>query len=248
MGAMHAFLDQFHAFLALWFNHIDQWGYWGIILLMAMESSIFPVPSEVVIPPAAFYIGKGEMSFWGIVLAGTIGSYLGSTITYWISRWLGRAVVLRWGKYFFISEQKLEMAEHWMHRYEAGGIFFARLLPVIRHLISIPAGIVRMNFGMFSLMTTVGAFLWCVVLAWLGTEAYKANPNLINDSKEMVQFIKHQSHWIVIGVAALAGLYFVVLKLTAKPGKACCCAEPVEQLFIFTQRRKGAKRGPRSHA
>jgi membrane protein DedA with SNARE-associated domain len=217
-----------HALIATWFGWVNHWGYLGIILLMAMESSIFPVPSEVVIPPAAFLIAQGKMSFWGVVGAGTLGSYLGSAITYGISRWLGRVVVVRWGKYFFISEAKLAMAEHWMHRYEAGGIFFARLLPVIRHLISIPAGIVRMGFGMFSLMTIIGSFIWCVVLAWLGAKAQQLQPDLINDPQGLIHFIKGQSHWIVGGILLLAALYFVVLKLTAKPEKPVCCGEPVE--------------------
>jgi len=129
-------------------------------------------------------------------------------------------VIVRWGKYFFISEEKLERSEVWMRRYEASGIFFARLLPVIRHLISIPAGIVRMKFGMFSLMTTVGSFVWCVVLAWLGQAAYKAEPNLINDPAKMVSFMKEQSFWIVVGILALAALYFLMLKMTAKKSDA----------------------------
>jgi len=217
-----------HALIVFWFGLVNQWGYPGIILLMAMESSIFPVPSEVVIPPAAFWIAEGRMSFWGVVLAGTFGSYLGSSITYGVSRWLGRVVVVRWGKYFFISEHKLALAEHWMHRYEAGGIFFARLLPVIRHLISIPAGIVRMRFSVFSLMTIVGSFFWCVVLAWLGAKAQQVQPDLINDPQGLIHFIKGQSHWIIGGIAVLAVLYFLVLKLTAKPEKPACCSEPVE--------------------
>ncbi|MCX6968438.1 MAG: DedA family protein [Verrucomicrobia bacterium] len=217
-----------HALIVLWFGWVNRWGYLGIILLMAMESSIFPVPSEVVVPPAAFLVAQGKMSFWGVVLAGTVGSYLGSAITYWVARWLGRAVVVRWGKYFFVSEEKLERAEHWMHRYEAGGIFFARLLPVIRHLISIPAGIVRMGFGMFSLMTVIGSFLWCVVLAWLGAEAQRVQPNLIHDPQGLITFIKGQSHWIVLGILVLAVLYFLVLKLTAKPASPAPCAEPAE--------------------
>jgi len=222
----------------LWFGWVTQWGCLGVILLMAMESSIFPVPSEVVIPPAAFLIAGHKMTlwggssaavgFWGVVLAGTLGSYLGSAITYGFARWLGRVVVVRWGKYFFISEKKLEMAEHWMHRYEAGGIFFARLLPVVRHLISIPAGIVRMDFKTFSFMTVVGSFLWCWVLAWLGVEAQRLHPNLINDPQGLITFIKGESHKIIGGIAALAGLYFLVLRLTAKPEKPCCCTEPVE--------------------
>jgi hypothetical protein len=91
------------------------------------------------------------------VAAGTFGSWLGSTLSYWVSRWLGRVIVVNYGKYFLVTEAKLAMAERWVHRYEAGGIFFARLLPVIRHLISIPAGLVQMRFGLFSLMTILGA-------------------------------------------------------------------------------------------
>jgi len=125
--------------------------------------------------------------------------------------------VLRFGKYFLISEKKLELAEHWMERYEAGGVFFARLLPVIRHLISIPAGIVRMKFGIFSATTVVGSFIWCLELAYLGQRAQVVQPDLINNPEAMIHFIKSQSVYIVLGVVVLAGLYFLVLKLTAKP-------------------------------
>lgn len=224
----YSLLDVFHTLLAGWFHIIDQWGYWGIIVLMAMESSILPVPAEMVIPPAAFLISGGKMNFWGIIFAGTFGSYFGAAINYWVARWLGRVVIVRWGKYFFISEHKLLMAEQWMRRYEAGGIFFARLLPVVRHLISIPAGIVRMGFGMFSLMTVTGAFIWCWVLAWLGKLAHESNPNMINDTAAMSLFLKERLHWIILGIAILAALYFLVLKLTAKPQKECCHGEPAE--------------------
>ena len=213
---MHGLVQFFHHLVVVWFGWVRDGGYPAIVLLMAMESSIFPVPSEVVIPPAAFYIAEGKMSFWGVVIAGTVGSWIGAAITYWVSRSLGRLVVVRYGKYFFIPEAKLEMAERWMQRYEAGGIFFARLLPVIRHLISIPAGIVRMGFGMFSAMTVVGSFLWCLVLAWLGDLARQKNPGLLNDPAELVKFIKSQSHGVVLAIVVLAVLYFIVLKLTAK--------------------------------
>ncbi len=206
-----------HSLIVTWFNWVHDWNYLGIVILMAMESSIFPVPSEIVIPPAAFFIAEGKMSFWGVVLAGTVGSYLGAAITYWISRWVGRAVVVSFGKYFFISEKKLEMSERWMHRYEAGGIFFARLLPVIRHLISIPAGIVKMGFGMFSAMTVLGSFLWVLVLAYLGQKAQQMRPDLIKDPMAMIAFIKDQSHGIILGILVMCALYFVVVKLTSKP-------------------------------
>ena len=105
---MHEFL---HHLIEVWFGWVQNWGYWGIILLMAMESSIFPVPSEVVIPPAAFLAAQGEMNFWGVVIAGTVGSYLGSAITYLVSRAVGRPLVLRYGRYFFLSPEKLARAE-----------------------------------------------------------------------------------------------------------------------------------------
>ena len=137
-------------------------------------------------------------------------------ISYWISLWVGRAFLLRFGKYFFIGPDKLERAEVWLQRYEAGGVFFARLLPVIRHLISIPAGIVRMNFWVFSLVTITGSAIWCSVLAYLGMKAYRVQPNLIDDPDGLVQLMKAQSHWIVLFAAVLAVLYILVLRLSAK--------------------------------
>lgn len=204
-----------HHLLQTWFHWVEQGGYAGIIILMAMESSIFPVPSEVVVPPAAFWAAKGSMNFWGVVAAGTFGSWLGAAATYWVSRWLGRVVVVRWGKYFFISPEKLARAERWVHRYEAGGIFFARLLPVVRHLISIPAGVIRMDFGTFSLMTVVGSAIWCWVLAYFGVKAYEVEPTLIDDPAALVHFIKSQCLWIVGVIAGLTALYVLVMRLTA---------------------------------
>jgi membrane protein DedA with SNARE-associated domain len=205
-----------HHLIEIWFGWVLNGGYLGIIVLMAMESSIFPVPSEIVIPPAAFLAARGDLSFTGVILAGTLGSYLGSAITYWVSRVVGRPVIQRFGKFFFVGSDKLERAEVWLERYEAGGVFFARLLPVIRHLISIPAGIIRMNFWMFSLVTIVGSALWCAVLAYLGDKAYRAQPDLISNPEGLVQLIKAQSHWIVLFVGLLAILYLLVLRLTAK--------------------------------
>lgn len=205
-----------HHLIEIWFGWVLSGGYLGIIALMAMESSIFPVPSEIVIPPAAFLAARGDLSFTGVILAGTIGSYLGAAITYWISRGVGRAVIARYGKFFFVSDDKLERAEIWLERYEGGGVFFARLLPVIRHLISIPAGIIRMNFWVFSAVTILGSALWCAVLAYLGEKAYRAQPDLLNNPEGLMHLIKTQSHWIVIFVAVLAVLYLLVLRLSAR--------------------------------
>lgn len=208
-----------HHLVEIWFNWVRGGGYWIIIFLMALESSIVPVPSEIVIPPAAFLAARGEMSFAGVVLAGTFGSYIGSALSYWVSYALGRPIIARYGKFFFLPEEKVARAEIWLARYEAGGIFFARLLPVIRHLISIPAGIVRMNFAAFSVMTVLGAGIWCSVLAYLGNKMYQVQPRLFDaqDPDAMVKFIKGQSFGIVVAAAVLAGLYFLMLRLTAKP-------------------------------
>ncbi|MBA3272801.1 MAG: DedA family protein [Chthoniobacterales bacterium] len=205
-----------HQFIEIWFSWVLNWGYVGIIILMAMESSIFPVPSEVVIPPAAFLAAQGHLSFTGVVIAGTVGSYLGSAITYWVSRAVGRPLIMRYGKYFLMSPDKITRAEVWLARYEAGGIFFARLLPVIRHLISIPAGIVRMNFLVFSIVTIVGSAIWCYILALLGAKAHAVQPDLINNPDAMIHFIKSQSLWIIAIVVVFTGLYFVMMRLSAR--------------------------------
>ena len=208
-----------HDLIHSWFHWVEQGGYWAIIVLMAMESSIFPVPSEVVMPPAAFLAAQGKMNLWGVILAGTFGSWVGSAITYWVARGLEQVFFKKWGKLFFITEEKIKRAEHFVHRYEAAGIFFARLLPVVRHLISIPAGILRMGFGMFSLMTVLGAFVWCAILSWYGQGVFQRNPQLMDNPTELVHAIKHESIWIVGGVLIIGTLYFLMLKLTAGKGE-----------------------------
>jgi membrane protein DedA with SNARE-associated domain len=205
--------DNMHHLLETWFHWVLTGGYVGIIVLMAMESSIFPVPSEIVIPPAAFLAAQGKLSFTGVVLAGVLGSYLGSAITYWASRLIGRPLIVKYGRFVLVTPKKLEQAEQWLARYEAGGVFFARLLPVVRHLISIPAGIVRMNFGLFSLVTIAGSALWCWILAYLGDKAYRLEPELLTSPDALVRFIHGQSKGILLVVALFAALYMLSLRL-----------------------------------
>ena len=209
-----------------WFHWVHEWGYGGVIVLMAMESSIFPVPSELVVPPAAILAaqGGGNMTVTGVVLAGTFGSWLGSAITYWVALVVGRPMVMRFGKYFLMPEDKVLRAERFMHRYEAGGIFFARLLPVIRHLISIPAGIIRMGFVKFSVLTVVGSALWCGVLAGLGRKvgaqldsqqlaALKLGQGV--DLIHLIHAVKAEGLWITLAIVVVGVLYFVAMRLTA---------------------------------
>ncbi|MCL4778348.1 MAG: DedA family protein [Gammaproteobacteria bacterium] len=151
---------------------LETGGYWLVALLMAMESSIIPLPSEVVIPPAAHIAHTtGSMSLAGVVVAGTLGSWLGAAVMYWASRLIGRPLLMRFGRYLLITPAKIEGAEHWANHYGEVGVFISRLLPVVRHLIGIPAGVVRMNFLYYSAATLVGSAIWCSVLAWLGVTA-----------------------------------------------------------------------------
>jgi membrane protein DedA with SNARE-associated domain len=172
----------FQPLLDWYLRSLETGGYWLVALLMAIESSIVPLPSEVVIPPAAHLAWSGDgfrflgfhFTGWpaqiGLVIAGAVGSWVGATAMYWASRFAGRPLVLRYGKYFFISPEKIEGAERWAAHYGAFGIFASRLLPVVRHLIGIPAGIVRMDYKIFSLYTLAGSAAWCAVLCWLGVK------------------------------------------------------------------------------
>lgn len=210
--------------IEIWFRWVHEWGYGGVVILMAMESSIFPVPSELVIPPAAILAAQGgKMSVLGVIIAGTFGSWMGSAITYWVALVVGRPVVMKFGKYFLLPSDKVERAERFMHRYEGGGIFFARLLPVIRHLISIPAGMIRMGFLKFSILTIVGAAIWCWVLAVLGQKVGAKLPasQMLAlqkgdgvDLTHLIHAVKHEAIWIVGVVVAICILYFVMQRLT----------------------------------
>lgn len=161
--------EWFQALSAWYLAALDSGGYLLVALLMALESSIVPLPSEVVIPPAAHLaVTRGSMTVAGVVIAGTLGSWVGASIMYWAARVIGRPLALRYGKYLLLTPRKIADAELWVHRFGLFGVFGARLLLVIRHLIGIPAGILRMKFLHYSAATLAGSAIWCGVLAWLG--------------------------------------------------------------------------------
>lgn len=197
-------------------QYVEAWGYWGVVIFMAMESSIIPVPSEVVVPPAAIVASQegADMSFWGVVLAGTVGSYIGSVVMYVCALLLGRPLVLRFGKYFFMPQHKVEKAELFMQKYSSAGIFFARFLPVIRHLISIPAGMARVNFLSFSIATITGSAIWCWVLAWFGDKVGSEHPGIMKSPQALIEAVKAESHLVVLGVVLLMVLYAIMKFLT----------------------------------
>jgi membrane protein DedA with SNARE-associated domain len=151
-------------------NALESGGYFVVGLLMTMESSVLPLPSESIIPLAASWSHSGKIPIGipGIVLAGALGSWLGATIVYWLARLAGRPLLMRYGRYLLITPEKIERGERWSAHYGAAGVFVARLLPGARQLVGIPAGIARMNYLTFSLFTLLGAAIWCSVLCWLG--------------------------------------------------------------------------------
>ena len=205
-----------HHLIQIWSECVVTGGYLGIIVLMAMGSTPVPVPAEVVVPPAAFLAAQGRLSLAGVILASTLGAYLGAAVMYWLSRWLGRPLVARFGRFILFPPKKLEEAEHWLARYEAGGIFFSRLLPGIRHLISIPAGIVRMNFTTFSVMTAIGSGISCSILAYLGVRAQRVAPDLLQNPDAFAQFIRGQSKWLLLIILAFAALYVFSMWLSKR--------------------------------
>jgi membrane protein DedA with SNARE-associated domain len=195
-----------HQFSDWYLSVLAQGGYWLIGALMAMESTVVPIPSEVIIPPAAYLAHtQGQLSLAGVVAAGTLGSWVGAAIMYWGARWLGRPMVMRLGPYVGLAAAKLTLAEAWAARYGWPGIFFSRLLPVIRHLIGIPAGILRMDFRWYSAATLGGSLIWTSVLAWLG--------RTVGQHPELLQGSLHRFFLLVLALAAaLAALYYLFVK------------------------------------
>ena len=158
-------LDELIAWLI---ETVFRMGYPGLVVLMAIESSIFPLPSELVIPPAGALVAQGRMSAALVVAAGTAGSILGALANYGLAAWLGRPLLHRYSRYFLVREASLVRAEAFFLRHGEIGTFVGRLVPVIRHLISLPAGIARMHLGRFVTYTGLGAAVWCSVLTWIG--------------------------------------------------------------------------------
>ncbi len=143
-------------------------GYPGIIALMALESSILPVPSELVMPPAGYWAAKGQMSFPLALLCGVVGSVLGALANYYGAQLIGRPLIQRYGRYVLLSEKNLLRSERFFAQHGEISTLIGRLFPVIRHVISIPAGLHRMPLPKFILYTAAGAAVWCAILTWIG--------------------------------------------------------------------------------
>jgi membrane protein DedA with SNARE-associated domain len=190
--------------LADWYSHaLQSWGAPAIGLMMALESTILPIPSELVIPPAAYwaYTGHIPVSITSIIIAGILGSWIGASLMYWGARLAGRPLVLRYGRFFLVPADKVEKAERWSSHYGGMSIFISRLLPVVRHLIGIPAGIVRLNYWKFSLFTILGSGIWCGVLCYVGIKAGQ-------DDRLMRGELHRVTLWLGGAMLVLGALYY----------------------------------------
>jgi len=197
-GLVHWLLDRFR-----------ELGYPGIVVLMAIESSFLPLPSELVMPPAGYLAAKGEMSFTVAVACGALGSVLGALVNYALAHWLGRPFIRRLGRYVWISEKSLERSERYFADHGEISTFMGRLLPVVRHLISIPAGLARMNLAKFVTFTALGSLVWCAILTWIGWFLGRKEDVILTVLDEQAQTYAGRAVLILLPVLALATAVYV---------------------------------------
>lgn len=194
---------------------LDNLNYWTITLLMAIESSFIPFPSEVVVPPAAYKAAAtGELNVWLVVFFATVGALIGAYVNYFLALWLGKPIVYKFansriGHMCLLDEQKVVTAENFFIRYGVAATLIGRLVPAVRQLISIPAGLARMNLAKFTLFTAIGAGLWNGVLAAMGyyLEAVVPEEQLVATVTEY----SHEIGYAIIAVVTLA-LAFIIYK------------------------------------
>ncbi len=190
----------------------EKTSYFGIFILMVIESSFIPFPSEIVIPPAAYLASKGKLSFIGVILSGTLGSLAGALLNYYLALKLGRPafqhLVKKYGKYILLTEYSLQKVDHFWNNHGTFSTFIGRLLPGIRQIISLPAGFTRMSLFLFCLYTTFGVLIWVTFLAFCGY-FFGKNENLLKE------YLK-QGSYIIALLAILVTFLYVVLKTKFK--------------------------------
>ncbi|HEX7586175.1 MAG TPA: DedA family protein [Patescibacteria group bacterium] len=143
-------------------------GYWGVAIMMAIESAAIPLPSEIIMPFAGYLVSQGKFTLLGITLAGSIGSVVGSVLAWWVGLKGGRKFIEKYGKYVLLSSHDLNLADNFFKKYGVAAVFFSRMLPVVRTFISLPAGIAKMNLSKFIIYTFLGSLPWCLLLGYIG--------------------------------------------------------------------------------
>ena len=181
-------------------GYIGDMGYWGIFLLMFLESTFFPFPSEIIMIPAGYLAYKGEMNIYIVIATGTVGSVAGALFNYYLAMLFGRKFILRYGKYFFIKEETMDKLEKFFISHGELSTFNGRLIPGIRQLISLPAGLARMNIAKFAFYSGLGAGIWVIVLTLLGY-LLGANESLVSEYLKLATIVA------LVSVAVITAFY-----------------------------------------
>ena len=183
-------------------SYIGDMGYWGIFLLMFLESTFFPFPSEIIMIPAGYLAYKGEMNLYIVILVGILGSVAGALLNYYLAMFFGRKFILKYGKYVFIKEETLDKLESFFATHGEISTFTGRLIPGIRQLISLPAGLARMNMAKFSFYTAIGAGIWVIVLVAVGY--------LVGSNEELIsEYLKSATLIALVSVVLITIFYIV---------------------------------------
>jgi membrane protein DedA with SNARE-associated domain len=180
-------------------------GYVGIFIMMFLESTVFPIPSEVVMIPAGYLAYKGEMNIYIVIILGVLGSLGGALFNYYFALKFGRKFLMKYGKYFFVSHESIEKTEKFFKNHGHISTFSGRLIPGLRHYISLPAGLAKMNLFVFCLYTTLGATIWVIILTVLGY--------YIGDNEELVkEYLRYLIIGLLISLSILAFWYYKKIK------------------------------------
>jgi membrane protein DedA with SNARE-associated domain len=188
---------------------VNSFGYLGIFLMTFIESTFIPIPAEITLIPAGYLVSKGEMNFYLVWLASILGTIGGSLANYYIAASIGRRILLKYGKYFFIDERKLDKMESFFHKHGAISMFTGRLMPGVKHFISFPAGLAKMNIKIFSMYTILGGTLWCFILLVLGY--------LIGENEDLITKYLKQINFVLIIVLSCIIAVYIWRKSLAKP-------------------------------
>ena len=180
------------------FEWIQSLGYFGIMIGLMIEV----IPSEIVLAYGGYLVWTGQINFVGAVLFGTVGGVIAQVFVYWIGRYGGRPVLERYGKYIFIKKKHIDHSEDWFNKYGTGVIFTARFIPIVRHAISVPAGISRMPLGKFVMLTTLAVIPWCSLFVYLGM-------TLGDKWKDIDEVAAQYTHEIIIAALAMIIIYFL---------------------------------------
>ncbi|MEI6093137.1 MAG: DedA family protein [bacterium] len=190
---------------------IGSLGYFGILLLMAIESACIPLPSEIIMPFAGYLVSIGYMNIWLAALAGAIGCNVGSELAYWVGYSGGRSAIYKYGKYVLLSPHELEIAEKWFEKHGEKTVFIARLLPVIRTFIAFPAGVAKMPRIRFHIYTFVGSYPWCLLLAWVGYKMGKA----WDDQNSVLRQTLHKADLFIVVLLVIGIVWFIRSRIKA---------------------------------